>query len=104
MNETPLLNRILLALQPFGVFWRNNRGVAWNPNGRPVTFGMAPGASDIIGLRHDGRFVAIEVKTKRGKPSDAQDNFLNRVREHNGIAGVARTPEDAIRITIGDTL
>lgn len=100
VSETPLLRSILLALQPYGVFWRNNSGMATHANGHPVRFGLTRGAADIIGLRHDGRFVAIEVKTKTGRVSKPQDTFLCRVRECNGIAGVARTPEEAIRITM----
>lgn len=53
------------------------------------------GISDILGC-YKGRFVAIEVKTRTGKASPAQEQFLERVRKAGGIAFVARSVDDAI--------
>lgn len=52
------------------------------------------GTSDILGIMKDGRFLAIEVKTKGGKASDAQNRFLENIQKNNGIAFVARSVED----------
>jgi hypothetical protein len=43
-------------------------------------------------------FLAIEVKGERGKATDAQRNFIDRVRADGGLAGVARSVEDALAI------
>ena len=38
------------------------------------------------------------MKTKTGRLSEAQKNFIEKMRESGAIAGVARSPEDAIKI------
>lgn len=52
------------------------------------------GVSDILGLFEDGRFLAIEVKTKTGRLSDFQREFLERVKAMGGLAIVARSVDD----------
>ncbi len=58
------------------------------------------GVSDIIGI-FDGKFLAIEVKTEKGKLSEHQVEFLDRVRENGGIAIVARSVEDVEQALFG---
>lgn len=79
-------------------------------NLRQVSAGvMAAGAHDLIGIRPTvitqdmvgqtfGRFVAIEVKTATGMPSDEQLQFRDFVIKNGGLSGVARSPQDARRI------
>jgi len=73
---------------------------------RIVSFGLAPGSSDLIGWVETeiteemigqvvARFAAIEVKQKLGRVTEAQANFLNVVKKAGGIAGVARSTEEA---------
>lgn len=68
-----------------------------------------PGMSDTIGLRRItvtpellGRslavFVAIEVKSKTGKPHANQLDFVQVVSNLGGYAGIARSVDDARRI------
>ena len=81
--------------------WRiNTQGVPmW---GKKQAFvGMRPspmkGIADIIGLHKDnGLFFAIEVKSKTGKASSEQLEFLSEVRLRSGIGIVARSLEDVI--------
>ena len=56
------------------------------------------GVSDILGV-YQGRFLAIEVK-KPGAPdaTDEQKNFIKRIGKSGGIAGVARSVDDAREI------
>jgi hypothetical protein len=79
-------------------------------NGRLVRFGLHKGSSDLIGItpvtitpdmigKRMGIFTAIEVKTPKGKPTDEQINFIQRVRDLGGFAGVARSVEEALEIT-----
>ena len=41
---------------------------------------------------------AVEVKTKKGKPSEKQTNYIKMVKAHGGYAGVARCNEDVDNI------
>ena len=54
------------------------------------------GAADLIGIiKPSGRFLAIEVKTARGRLRPEQANFLRLVKAFGGVAGVARSVEEA---------
>jgi penicillin-binding protein-related factor A (putative recombinase) len=51
------------------------------------------GVADIIGI-YNSRLLAIEVKSARGVLSEHQKIFLQNVKEHGGIAMVARSVEE----------
>lgn len=51
------------------------------------------GVSDIVGI-YRGKFVAIEVKTEKGRLSSYQKIFLQDVKNNGGIAIVARSIGD----------
>lgn len=53
------------------------------------------GVSDIIAC-YKGRFIAIEVKTEKGRVSDAQQQFLEAVTASGGVAILARSVDDVI--------
>lgn len=57
--------------------------------------GSAPGISDILGC-HKGRMLAIEVKTERGRVSEVQERFLERINAEGGLAFVARSVDDVM--------
>lgn len=67
-------------------------------NARMMTFGLCVGSSDIIGIAPDGRFLAIEVKTPKGRPTTEQLRFIEAVKAAGGIAGIARSVEDALEL------
>jgi hypothetical protein len=110
--ETDLQQRIRLALgtQHDLRLFRNQVGQLPDPRtGRPVQFGLARGSADLIGWRtvtitpdmvgqRVAVFTSIEVKTTTGRLTPAQHNWLGVVRGAGGIAGVARSVEDALRI------
>ena len=54
------------------------------------------GVSDIIGVLRDGKFLAIEVKTVKGRPTENQKSFIESVEKNNGIAFIARSIDDVI--------
>lgn len=57
------------------------------------------GVSDILGITFPGgRLLAIEVKSKTGKPSEDQITFINNVNANGGLAFVARSVEEVERI------
>jgi len=86
--------------------WRNNCGSLLDQRGQMVTYGLCKGSSDLIGLRqvvigpeHLGQalavFSAIEVKGPRGRATAEQLAFIAAVQRLGGLAGVARSVEDA---------
>lgn len=88
MSENDIQAAILGALGLFaGVkLWRNNRG-GIRRRGKYYKFGLAPGASDILGiLRGRGRWFVLEVKKPGEKPTDEQEEFMSIVRSFDGFA------------------
>lgn len=107
MNTVELTEAIILAAGERGhLLVRNNSGRArfLNDDGstRWVQYGVGPkggGGADLIGLRApDGKMISIEVKVGADKPTDAQIKWRRWVEMRGGLAGVARTVEDAIEI------
>ena len=81
-------------------------------NGRPLRAGLAVGSSDLIGLRSVtvtpemvgqrlAVFSAIEVKAPRRPLTTEQEAFIAMVMEMGGLAGVARSVEEAEEILKG---
>ena len=90
--------------------FRNNTGTLKDQNGRPVQFGLCKGSADLIGYRsititpdmvgqQVAVFLSIEVKTLTGRVRPEQQQWLDAVQAAGGIAGVARSVEDAQRLT-----
>lgn len=114
-SETKTQNKILIALSNAGcTVWRNETAGAWVgkvvhkeasqvtlTNARMIRFGLSVGSSDIIGITPEGRFLAIEVKTKTGRPTQQQLTFIDAVRINGGIAGIARSVQDALDLISG---
>ena len=113
MSEAAIQQQVRLALSRAGVVaFRNNIGAYMDPKtGRPVQYGVCnPGGSDLIGwtpvvITPDmvgstvAVFTAVEVKTPAGKPTQHQLNFIAQVLKAGGLAGIARSPGDAVAIT-----
>lgn len=100
-REQNIQKLIMLALSEAGcLVWRNNVGSYTTADGAFIRYGVGGvGGSDLIGIhKPTGRFLAIEVKSPKGKPSPAQLNFIEQVRSAGGIAGIARSPEDAVQL------
>lgn len=56
---------------------------------------LAPaGTADIIACSPTGRYVAIEVKRRKGRVRSAQQRFLEAVRQAGGVGVVARSVEE----------
>lgn len=120
MTETPVQAEIWLDVgsDPTVRLFRNNCGLLYDRNGRPVKYGIAnPGGSDLIGFRSIvvtpemvgqtvAVFSALEIKTPEWRPRNAADKlrweqqqkFVGMVREFGGIAGVVRSPAEARRV------
>ena len=99
MKEADLSRAIQVALSARGhrVF-RNNVGLLFDARGQAVRYGLGTGSSDLIGLAKGGRFVSLEVKLPGKKPTKQQQLWLQMVLDMGGIAGVARSVEDAVAL------
>lgn len=101
MREKDVQNEIRLALSPYAIVFRANVGYFNTYDGRVVATGLPKGFSDLFGVRKsDGRAFFIEVKNEKGRTSKYQDNFLKQMRKNNAIVGVARSPEEAVKILL----
>lgn len=99
MKESDIQRLIMLALSEAGcLIFRNNTGVLKNAAGIPIKFGLCVGSSDLIGLTPTGRFLAVEIKTPTGKATPEQLRFIEAVRSRGGIAGIARSPAEALAL------
>ena len=111
--ETKIQRLIMMALSDSGcTVWRNETGQFWTGrivhkdpggnvtlgNARPIPCGLCVGSADLIGITDDGRFLAVEVKTATGRISKEQKTFIDHVNLMGGVAGVARSVEDALEI------
>jgi len=113
MSETPIMRDIMVALSKAGArTFRNNVGVAKfkGDDGKPryVRYGLCNGSSDVIGLtpivitpdmvgKTVAVFTAVEVKRPKNKrEQEDQQNFVAMVRGRGGIAGFARSVEQAL--------
>jgi hypothetical protein len=81
--------------------WRMNSGMLVIPEAaqrnRRVVRGAPAGTSDIVGLVPGGRFLAIECKLGRNKPTREQSAFIEQVRGFGGVAFVAYSLDDVQR-------
>jgi hypothetical protein len=107
-SDTQSLIRQQVGNGPVRLF-RNNVGATKDASGRLIRFGLAKGSADLIGwvsrevLPEDvgnkiAQFVSIEVKSKSGKPRPDQIAWKDAVNNAGGLAGIARSVEDAKEI------
>ena len=111
MSEQRIQQEIRLAISHGDTkIFRNNTGTLKDANGRPVQFGLCKGSADLIGWTtrtvtqemvgtQVAVFLSIEVKTPTGRLRPEQQQWLDAVQAAGGIAGVARSVEDAQRLT-----
>ena len=109
-SETKIQNLILMSLSKAGcLVFRNESAGAWVgkvlhkdanqvtlTDARMMRFGLAVGSSDIVGIAPCGRFLAIEIKTSKGRATKEQLRFIDAVNSAGGIAGIARSVEEAL--------
>lgn len=97
MKESALQHLIMLKVSELGHrVLRNNVGVLQDKRGHYLRYGLGTGSSDLIGWTNKGRFLAIEVKTDKGRVTEEQENFLDQVNLSGGIGFVARSVQDVV--------
>ncbi len=102
-TEKEIQAAILDYLETIGaVAIRVNSGMQFiqDSNGSTRVFrGAKRGTADIIAL-YRGTYYAIECKTRKGRVSPEQFEFLDRVRRAGGSAFVARSVEDVENVLL----
>lgn len=107
------MHDILLAwgAHPRLRIWRQNAGVGWfkdgkpvrrtDPGAYPVKFGV-PGQGDISGLfLPDGRRLEIECKAEQGCQSADQVAWQTMIERFGGVYILARSVNDVDRVLLG---
>lgn len=119
MSENTLGKQIqLIASQMGHRLFRMNSGMAWAGKvlhfskpcsitvmpgdvvirkAYPIRFGIE-GMCDYGGWTNKGRTLWAEIKMEAGKPTNEQINFIQQVKNSDGIAGIIRSEEDAIKL------
>lgn len=101
LSEANVLTAIRIALAKAGVpIWRNHVSLSKQESGAMARTGLAVGSADLIGLVPPfGRFIAIEAKKPAGgRVTERQVRWLAVVRRCGGVAGVARSVEEALAL------
>lgn len=97
IKEASDLNIARLYRNPSGVAKHRKDGKTW-----VVPYGVGPrggGGHDVLGWRMgDGKFVSIDAKVGRDELSEAQIKWGKWVVAGGGIAGEARTVEQAMEL------
>lgn len=88
--HSALVNALMLDLSRAGcLVTKFTTGQGLTHQGYPIRFGN-PGWADIIGALPDGRFLAVECKTGRGRMAHHQAAFREAVIARGGVHIEAR--------------
>lgn len=89
----------LLILHGFIPIRTNSGLIILDSGSRRRAIRMAsPGVPDIIACSPDGRFIAIECKTDNGRLTQAQKDFLERLKRTGAVAAVVRCIDELLEI------
>ena len=100
MREQEIQNNIRVAVSKNNcTIFRANVGKVKTEDGRWFDSGLPQGFPDLFGFRHsDGKIFFIECKNEKGRPRKDQIRFHEFLTGKNMIHGIARSPEDALKI------
>ena len=102
MTESRLVHEIMREVGKYAAVFRCNSGQIRLPSGK-VFRGLPAGFSDIMAVLPGGRVAFIECKTCQGKLSPQQEKFIAKMQGLGAIAGVARSPDEALALCGIDT-
>lgn len=85
---------ILKWIHDQGILMMATNTKCYPVNGKWLKLCGQPGWADLTGMLPSGRFLAIEVKSKVGKVSPLQQEWINRVNRAGGLALWARHVDD----------
>jgi len=100
-TEKQIENQIISTLRILGVYcWKNQSVGIFDPSKkifrRSNNANHLKGVSDILGIIN-GKLLAIEVKSAKGRMSIEQKAFLQNIRDQGGIAFEARSITDVAK-------
>ena len=113
-SESDIQNQIRVALSRYGIVFRTNAGDFWQ--GKRIYYpplhedilihlrrvqGLPQGFPDLLYCGFDGRSGFIEVKRPGGHIRKEQQHFLMLMSSYGYPAGIARSPEEALKIIHG---
>ena len=110
-SERRIQDEIRLKLSQYGIVFRLNSGKAyggnriWDPrrdsyiltNLRPIAL-CPKGTSDLLFIGPNGKIAFIECKDDKGKLREDQRFFIELMKNYGYRAGVAKSPEEALKI------
>ena len=97
MSESQLIYKVMQELGKHGAVYRCNSGSVKMPNGSWFK-AMPKGFADVMLILPTGQACFVECKTDKGKLSEEQERFINKMRILNARAGVARSVNEALQI------
>lgn len=99
-SEHQIQNEIRIALSENGcIVFRANVGKVKTIDGKWFDTGLPNGFCDLFGFRKsDGKTFFIEVKNEKGRVRPGQVTFMDAMKRHDVLVGVARSADDALRI------
>ncbi|MGX4645675.1 VRR-NUC domain-containing protein [Holzapfeliella sp. JNUCC 80] len=81
------------------IIFRTNVGTVRTTDGRFFKTGLPKGHPDLYGFKkNNGKIFYIEVKDHKGRPRKEQVRFHEMLTRNGIIHGIARSPEDAVKI------
>jgi hypothetical protein len=80
-----------------GFFWKNTTGgffdgKTFRKQSNPFAINGVP---DVLGILKGGRFIAFEIKSEKGKTSQAQESFIRKAQELGALVFVVRSVREA---------
>lgn len=97
--EAEIQNKIRVAVSKDGkTIFRANVGRVRTEYGRWFETGLPNGFPDLFGFDENGMMFFIEVKNETGKPRPDQITFHKMLMRKNIVHGIARSPEQALKI------
>lgn len=102
IKEKVIENSILSFLKRNNIYcWKNESvGIFDQKKGvyrRKNSIHRMNGVADILGILRGGKFLAIEVKSLRGRITEEQTAFLSSINAEGGIAFVARSIDEVAK-------
>ena len=96
-NESRLVYQIMQTLGRHGAVYRCNAGAVKLGGGRWFR-AMPKGFADVMLVLPGGRVAFVECKADKGRLSDEQERFLERMRSLGALACVATSVAEAMEI------
>jgi len=99
-TEAKIQAAIVQYLQILGIFVfsvPNERKTSPQAMGRLISMGLRPGVSDLI-LWIGDKTIYMEVKTPKGRQSEAQKRFQKRCEESGRIYCVVHSLDEAMKV------